>query len=101
FFLGGTGMRAVREAGLRRQLIGLEMVYRAVARHSYVIRLDGKAVVVVTSGSYCPTVERYIAVGYVPTGLAAVGTELEVEVRGRGQRARVAKTPFHSPRVRK
>ena len=50
---------------------------------------------------YTRAVDRYIAVGYVPTALAAVGTEIEVEVRGRGQRARVAKTPFHSPRVKK
>ena len=100
-FLGRAAIEAVRAAGVRRRLVGLEMVDRAVARHGYVIRHDGKAVGEVTSGSYGPTVERYIAVGYVPTGLAAVGTELEVEVRGRGQRARVAKTPFHSPRVRK
>ena len=100
-FLGRAAIEAVRAAGVRRRLVGLEMVDRAVARHGYVIRHGGKAVGEVTSGSYAPTVERYIAVGYVPTALAAVGTELEVEVRGRGQRARVAKTPFHSPRVRK
>ena len=77
------------------------MVERAVARHGYPILHDGTAAGVVTSGSYGPSVDRYIGMGYVPTALAAPGTEIAVEVRGRGQTARVVKTPFHPPRVKR
>ena len=55
----------------------------------------------VTSGSYGPSVDKYIGIGYVPTALAAVDTDIAVEVRGRGQAARVVKTPFHPPRVKR
>ena len=100
-FVGRTAIEAARAAGLRRRLIGFEMVDRAVARHGYPIRQGGAAVGEVTSGSYAPSVDRYIGMGYVPTALAPVGTQLEIEVRGRGQQARVVKTPFQPSHVKK
>jgi aminomethyltransferase len=100
-FIGRAAIEAVRAAGPRRRLVGFEMVERAVARHGYPILHDGVPVGVVTSGSYGPSVDRYIGIGYVPTPLAAVGTGIAVEVRGRGQGARVVKTPFHPPRVKR
>jgi aminomethyltransferase len=100
-FVGRAAIEAVRAAGPRRRLVGFEMIDRAVARHGYPLRHDGTAVGEVTSGSYAPSVDRYIGMGYVPVALAAVGTELEIEVRGRGQRARVVKTPFQPPHVKK
>jgi len=55
----------------------------------------------VTSGSYGPSVDRPIALAYVETPHAAVGTELAVEIRGQARAARVVRTPFHPPRVKK
>jgi aminomethyltransferase len=100
-FLGRDAIERIRAAGLSRRLVGLEMVDRAVARHGYPILHDGAAVGVVTSGSYGPSVDRYIGIGYVPAALAAVGSTIAVEVRGRGHAARVVKTPFHPPRVKR
>ena len=100
-FVGRAAVEAVRAAGPKRRLVGFEMVERAVARHGYPILHDGATVGVVTSGSYGPSVDRYIGIGYVPTALAAVGSPIAVEVRGRGQTARVVKTPFHPPRVKR
>jgi aminomethyltransferase len=100
-FLGRAAIERVRAEGPRRRLVGFEMVERAVPRHGYPILHEGTSVGVVTSGSYGPSVDRYIGMGYVPASLAAVGTDLAVEVRGRGQAARVVKTPFHPPRVKR
>ena len=100
-FLGRRAIERVRAEGVRRRLVGFEMQDRAVARHGYPIRHGGQVVGEVTSGSFGPSVERYIGIGYVPTALAPVGTEIEVEVRGRGKMARVVKTPFHPPSVKK
>ena len=69
------------------------MSERAVARHGY--RAQGRDPVgIVTSGSFSPSLERCIGMGYVPTDLAAVGNQLEVDIRGQAHRARIAKTPF-------
>ncbi len=100
-FLGKPAIERVKAEGPRRRLVGFEMTDRAVARHGYRIVREGAEVGLVTSGSYGPSVDRYIGMGYVPAALAAVGTEIEVEVRGRPQKARVVKTPFYPAKVKK
>jgi aminomethyltransferase len=100
-FLGREAIERVRASGLARRLVGIEMTERAVARHGYPVVKDGAATGVVTSGSYGPSVDRYIAMAYVGSANAAVGTELGVEIRGQAKSARVVKTPFHPSRVKK
>ncbi len=100
-FLGRAAIERVRAAGPARKLVGIEMTERAVARHGYPVVKDGAPTGVVTSGSYGPSVDRYIAMAYVGSAHAAVGTELGVEIRGQVKSARVVKTPFHPPHVKK
>jgi aminomethyltransferase len=100
-FLGREAIEQVRAAGPARRLIGLEMSERAVPRHGYPVAKDGAPTGVVTSGSYGPSVDRYIAMAYVASAHAALGTELGVEIRGQVKTARVVKTPFHPSRVKK
>jgi aminomethyltransferase len=100
-FLGREAIERVRAAGPTRKLVGLEMTERAVARHGYPVMKDEAPTGVVTSGSYGPSVDRYIAMAYVGSAHAAVGTDLGVEIRGQVKSARVVKTPFHPPHVKK
>jgi aminomethyltransferase len=100
-FIGRDAIEKVRATGPTRRLVGLEMAERAVARHGYAVVKDGARIGVITSGSYGPSVDRYIAMGYVATAHAAVGTEVEVEIRGQLKAARVVKTPFHPARTKK
>jgi len=55
----------------------------------------GEQVGRVTSGGYSPTLEASIAMGYLPASLAAEGTGVEVEVRGKFVAARVVPRPFY------
>jgi aminomethyltransferase len=100
-FIGRDAIEKVRAAGVTRRLVGLEMAERAVARHGYPVVRDGARVGIVTSGSYGPSVDRYIAMAYVAVEHAAVGTEVGVEIRGQAKPARVVKTPFHPSRTKK
>jgi aminomethyltransferase len=100
-FVGREAIERVRAAGPARRLVGLEMTERAVARHGYPVVKEGAPSGLVTSGSYGPSVDRYIAMAYVATAHAAVGTEVGVEIRGQVKAARVVKTPFHPSRVKK
>jgi aminomethyltransferase len=100
-FLGRAAIERVRAAGPARKLVGIEMTERAVARHGYPVVKNGAPTGVVTSGSYGPSVDRYIAMAYVGSAHAAVGAELGVEIRGQVKSARVVKTPFHPPHVKK
>jgi aminomethyltransferase len=100
-FTGRGAIEALRARGVERKLVGIAMAERAVPRHGYAVVHDGRPVGTVTSGSFGPSVERGIGMAYVPTALAAVGTELAVEIRGRAEPARVAKTPFAPSRTKK
>jgi aminomethyltransferase len=100
-FVGREAIERVRGEGPRRRLVGLVLEERAIARHGAPVVHGGRVVGRVTSGSYGPSVDRSIALAYVESALSAPGTELGVEIRGRVRAARVVRTPFYAPRVKK
>src|SRR5207253_1061702 len=61
-FIGREALEKVRAEGVRRRLVGIEMIDKAVARHGYPVKNDGRAVGIVTSGSYGPSVDKYIGI---------------------------------------
>ena len=84
-------------AELRRRLVGLEMLDRAIPRPHYPVLAHGREVGHVTSGTFSPTLGKGIALAYVPPELGAIGTELAIQVRGEPHPAHVVKTPFYKP----
>lgn len=100
-FIGRAAIEAVRARGVSRRLIGFEMVERAVPRAGYRLLKGGGEVGRVTSGSFSPSLERGIGMGYVRTDLAGVGAEFDVEIRGAACPAHVVRTPFYPSRVKK
>ncbi len=95
FFLGRDVMQKAKENGLKRMLIGLEIEGKVPARHGYEVFKDGRKVGHVTSGTVSPSLQKAIAMAYVETNLAEIGTELTISVRNRELKARVVKTPFY------
>ena len=95
-FHGAPAMRRRRDAGFTRALVGFEITDRGIARAGYPVIRAGARVGHVTSGGPSPTLGRAIGLAYVPRELSAIGTALEVEVRGRAISARVVETPFVS-----
>jgi aminomethyltransferase len=100
-FIGRAALAKASAAGLKRELVGLQMMERGIARDEYkVFDAAGEMVGVVTSGSPSPTLGVNIALAYVPPALAALGTHLFVEVRAQRLKALVVPTPFYK-RIRK
>ncbi|MGE0591141.1 MAG: glycine cleavage system aminomethyltransferase GcvT [Vicinamibacterales bacterium] len=93
-FVGHEPLRAERERGPARRLVGFEMVDAGIARHGHTVSVGGVAGVV-TSGTYAPYLKKAIGFTYVPATAAVPGTELEVDIRGRRARARVVPLPFY------
>ena len=71
------------------------MVGRGIARHGYPVFIGDEAAGAVTSGSYAPFLKKNIGLCYLPSARASVGTEFDVEIRGRRVPARVVPTPFY------
>jgi glycine cleavage system T protein (aminomethyltransferase) len=93
-FIGRDVIAAKKAEGPKRKIAGL-VVDGGVARHGHEVTQNGEIVGHVTSGTYGPTVEKNIALAYVPTPLSKVGTPLAVRIRGKDVPATVVKTPFY------
>jgi aminomethyltransferase len=78
-----------------RKRIGLELEGRRIAREGSKIFHDGAEVGEVTSGTFSPTLEKPIAMGYVAQPLAKAGTLFEIEIRGQRLPAYAVKLPFY------
>jgi aminomethyltransferase len=95
-FVGRTALERAKAAGVRRTLVGIEMIDRGIARDEYCCCNEaGERIGVVTSGSPSPTLGKNIALAYVPPACSAVGTILYVEIRGQKYKAQVVATPFY------
>jgi aminomethyltransferase len=95
-FIGRGALEEAKAEGIKRTLIGLEMIDRGIARDGYKVMSDsGAEIGSVTSGSYAPFLKKNIALAYVPLQYATLGSILRVEVRGQAITARVVPTPFY------
>ena len=96
-FIGAGALRAQKEHGVARKLVGFEMLDRGIARHGYEVypAAGGDRIGVVTSGTQTPYLKKAIGMGYVPVEHAAAGAELDVDIRGRRSRGRVVPLPFY------
>ena len=95
-FVGRAALEKAKAVGVKRTLVGLEMVERGIARDGYRVLDDGgREIGYVTSGSYAPFLKKNIALAYVPPEFGSVGSTVRVEIRGQGVKAQVVPTPFY------
>lgn len=95
-FPGAARIQAALSSGPAKRRVGLRLDGRAPARDgAEIVDADGKAIGIVTSGGFGPSVGAPIAIGYVDAKHAAVGTTVGLVVRGKALPALVSALPFH------
>jgi aminomethyltransferase len=94
-FVGREALLRIQEAGVSRQLACLRALDRGVMRAGCLLLHGGQPVGQLTSGGFSPTLGVSIGLGYLPPELAAPGTELDVDVRGKPLSAQVVPRPFY------
>jgi aminomethyltransferase len=100
-FVGRQSLLNIKKKGLARKLVGFEMKERAIPRSHYDLSVEGRKVGQVTSGVFSPSLNRGIGTGYTSIEHTEVGTQLDVNIRGRAVPAQVVKVPFYKKGSRK
>lgn len=94
-FIGKAAILRAKAEGLKRKLVGLVLNDKAIPRHGYsIVSADGAIVGTVTSGTFSPSLEKGIAMGYVSLSHSTVGSLVYIDVRGKKVEAQVVPTPF-------
>jgi aminomethyltransferase len=95
-FTDKSFLETQKQAGVKRKLVGFEMIDRGIPRHDYTIcDASGHIIGKVTSGTQSPSTNKAIGLGYVPIELAKEGCEFFVNIREKLIKAKVVKLPFY------
>ncbi len=97
-FVGREIIEGHKTNGVTRKLVGLEISDRSIARqHAEIVDAQGAVIGEITSGTTTPTLQKSIAMGYVPTALSKPGSEVMIRIRNKDVKATVVKMPFYQP----
>jgi aminomethyltransferase len=94
-FTYSTVFAKQKAEGVKRKLVGFEMIDRGIPRHDYKIKdAAGNEIGKVTSGTQSPSLQKAIGLGYVTSDFSSFDTEIYIEVRDKLLKAKVVKVPF-------
>lgn len=95
-FIDKTYLQDQKEKGLQRKLVAFELVDKGIPRHDYpILSGEGRVIGKVSSGTMSPSMKVAIGLGYIETAFTSIDTEIFIEVRGKGLKAKVVKLPFY------
>ncbi len=81
--------------GIKKKLIGFEMIGKGIARHDYeIVDENGKNIGTVTSGTQAPSLGKAIGMGYVAITHTSINSEIFIKIRNNNMKAMVVKIPF-------
>ena len=94
-FINHENLKAQKEGGATKKLVGLELIDKGIARNGYpIVNTEGAEIGIITSGTMSPTLNKAIAMAYVPKELWKVNSEILIQVRKKQIRAKVVAMPF-------
>jgi len=95
-FTDSDFLKKQKEEGVKRKLVAFEMIDRGIPRHDYpIVDANGTVIGKVTSGTMSPSMKLGIGLGYVTIENAALESEIFIEIREKGIKAKVVKLPFY------
>jgi aminomethyltransferase len=95
-FTNSANLKAQKEAGVSKKLVGFELTERGIPRHDYeIVDAAGNNIGIVTSGTMAPSVGKGIGMGYVKSEFAGLDSEIFIQIRNNKVAAKVVKMPFY------
>jgi aminomethyltransferase len=95
-FVNSDNLKAQKEAGVTKKLVGFELIDRGIPRKDYeIVDADGNNIGIVTSGTMGPSVGKAIGMGYVTKDYSKADSEIYISIRNKSIKAKVVKMPFY------
>ena len=100
-FIGKEALLKQLEEGLKRKVVGFEMIGRGIPRHGYEVRALGKKIGMVTTGYLSPTLKKNIGLALIDSKYCELGTEIEIVIRDKPLKAKVVNKKFYKKNYKK
>ena len=100
-FIGREALLRQKMEGPEKKLVGIELSDKAIPRHGYTILKDGKEVGVVTTGYHTISTDKSVCMALVDSSCAALGTEVEIQIRKKTFPGTVCKKRFYDKHYKK
>ena len=95
-FVDSDYLKAQKETGVSRKLVAFEMIERGIPRHDYrILDANNQNIGIVTSGTMSPSMKIGIGLGYVEVSHTSLDSEIFIEIRDKGVKAKIVKLPFY------
>lgn len=95
-FTNSAALQEQKKQGVKRKLVGFEMIDRGIPRHDYeIVDAEGNVIGKVTSGTQSPSLQKAVGMGYVSSPFAKEDTEIFIKIRDNKVKAKVVKPPFY------
>jgi len=100
-FIGKEALAKQAEKGLKRKLVGFEMLERGIPRSHYEVKVNQESVGFVTTGSFSPSLNKNIGMALIGAEYAVEGNEIEIVIRNKALKARIINMPFYTKKYKK
>ncbi|WP_085523384.1 glycine cleavage system aminomethyltransferase GcvT [Tuberibacillus sp. Marseille-P3662] len=94
-FIGKAALKAQKENGAPRKLVGVEMIDKGIPRTHYAVFSDDQKIGEITTGTQSPTLNKNLGLALITRDYAEKGHEVEVDIRGKRKKAIIIGTPFY------
>lgn len=100
-FVGRDALLRQKAEGLQHKLVGIELRDKAIPRHGYTVLKDGRPIGEVTTGYHTISTDRSVCIALVDAACAALGTEVEVQIRKKTFPGVVCRKRFYDKHYKK
>ena len=100
-FIGRDALLKQKTEGVAKKLVGIELADKAIPRHGYMVLKDGQPIGMVTTGYHTLSTDKSVCMALIDSQYAALGTEMEIQIRKKTFAGKVVKKLFYEKRYKK
>lgn len=96
-FIGKESLSKIKQEGISRKLIGLSIDHGGIPRNKMIVQKENNTIGFITSGNYCPTLNKVYAMAILNISYTKTGTTANILIRNKSVKAQIVPLPFLRP----